>query len=118
MSFLFVLALNTNAQNNEIAFIRGTVSPQLVVDLDSNYYYYLYYIDKYGKLPKFFPYDYHIYHVRDTTKVDTTLKPMVSIFKESKSEQIQNQFDVNIVKMDTMNAKLDSIVTILKKRKK
>ena len=57
--------------------------------------------------------------VQDTMKTDTLLlKPMVSIFKESKSEQIQKQFDVSIVKMDTMNAKLDSIVTILKKCKK
>ena len=55
--------------------------------------------------------------VQDTTKVDTILRPIVSIFEQSKSEQIQKQFDVSIVKMDTMNAKLDSIILKLQKRK-
>jgi len=45
--------------------------------------------------------------VQDSTKVDTTMKPMVSIFEE-RSE---------IQKMENINNKLDSILIKLQKRK-
>jgi len=55
--------------------------------------------------------------VSDTTKKDTILRPMVSIFEQNKIDQIQKQFEINDCKLDTINTKLDSIVKILKNRK-
>lgn len=54
---------------------------------------------------------------QDTTKTDTILRPVVSIFEQSKSEKLKEQFKNNAIMLDTIDTKLDSIIMILKKRK-